>query len=345
MRLVKQLLYGTLFLAIIAAIVYGVFGNALRPTPTCFDNRRNQGESDVDCGGPCQACEVKSLRPIEVISKTVFHAGSGIGYAFELVNPNSGWAATEIPYQVILQDAFGGNTRAYSGVTFAYAGELKYVVQPFLPENFRNVASMQVELGQPVWKQGSDFEKPNVDAQDVRTAKNGTQLTVTGKLVNQLSITYDAPVVSAVVFNIRGDIIGASRTQLERLGPLETQNFTVLFPQELSLYTPRIAPSVQFPAAVFSGETGDEVRKLQGVLLELGFLQRDPTGFYDVLTQDAVRQLQSQNGLEANGEFDEATRQFVNSLLERSVQQPSQQELDTGVDASKTRVFVEVRRQ
>lgn len=41
-----------------AAIATAMFTiKAEQAEPTCFDNIQNQGEEDIDCGGPCQACK------------------------------------------------------------------------------------------------------------------------------------------------------------------------------------------------------------------------------------------------------------------------------------------------
>jgi len=37
-----------------------VFGE-IETTPTCFDNVKNQNETDVDCGGPCGLCEIETF--------------------------------------------------------------------------------------------------------------------------------------------------------------------------------------------------------------------------------------------------------------------------------------------
>jgi hypothetical protein len=38
---------------------------AVRPVPTCFDGKTNQGEEKTDCGGPCPSCAVVYEAPPE----------------------------------------------------------------------------------------------------------------------------------------------------------------------------------------------------------------------------------------------------------------------------------------
>lgn len=344
MRLTKQFVYGIGFLAIAGLIVWGVVSITYSPDPTCTDGKQNQKESDIDCGGPCVPCELKNLQPVQIISKKVFKAGDGLGYAFEVVNPNVSWAVREITYTVTLRDSFGKSVYTHGGKTFIYAGELKYITEPHLKLDIQSIASADVEFSRPEWKPKNEFEKPEVNAQDVRTVKSGDQVAVTGKLVNGLAVSYQHLRLIAVVFNRSGSVIGTSQTELDNIGSLETKQFSALFSKDLSMYVPSIQPQTQFMQTSIVGDTGPEVAKLQEMLLEFGFSQRDPTGFYDSVTQEAVRRMQQNNNLDPTGNFDEQTKEFVNGLLQNQVQQPSQQDLDTSVDASKTKVFVEIAR-
>lgn len=343
MRFTKQLIYSITFLIVGALIVWGIISVLYNPAPTCTDGKRNQGETDVDCGGPCGSCELRTLKHIQVQSKKIFRASDGFGYIFELINPNDQWAVQVISYKVTLNDSFKNPLYTYIGETFLYAGELKYIAEPFQRGNFQSIASMDVELGQPTWKSAQTFLKPDIQTQDIRTTKPLNQIMVTGKIMNNLSVLYRNPKITAIVFNRRGEVVGVGRTQLNELAELQTKDFAVPFAKELVLYTPSIQPSVQFFTTLKSGDIGTEVKKLQQTLLELGFLDRDPTGFYDGATQDAVRKMQENNNLNPTGEFDEPTREFVNGFLQNEVEQPSQEKLDTSVDASKTKVFVEVQ--
>jgi len=38
-------------------------GPGTEPEPSCYDNMQNQGEEDVDCGGPCDPCEEEKPEP------------------------------------------------------------------------------------------------------------------------------------------------------------------------------------------------------------------------------------------------------------------------------------------
>ena len=49
-RLLKQFLYGTFYLVILAAVGWGIYSFEFKPAPSCFDNQQNGGEGGVDLG-------------------------------------------------------------------------------------------------------------------------------------------------------------------------------------------------------------------------------------------------------------------------------------------------------
>ena len=68
----------TVLAIIFGALILGVFIYAqiqTKPTPSCFDKIKNQGEYDVDCGGPCLACKGHP-EPLNCSSDTRY-AGNG----------------------------------------------------------------------------------------------------------------------------------------------------------------------------------------------------------------------------------------------------------------------------
>ena len=70
------------------------------PTPTCSDGFQNQGETGVDCGGPCPACPSASaqdcLGGTAICSDVTFDGNSsGLGSVTDLDGTNSGCLSTE----------------------------------------------------------------------------------------------------------------------------------------------------------------------------------------------------------------------------------------------------------
>lgn len=104
-RLKKQIVYFLIFLSPFLVLTAIYFYKFLKPQPTCFDNIKNQGEIDVDCGGPCPPCEIKNLQPIvKYPVKSIIYPDGSSDFYFEIYNPNSDWGLRELGYYLIFYD-------------------------------------------------------------------------------------------------------------------------------------------------------------------------------------------------------------------------------------------------
>lgn len=344
MRLLKQLIYGFIFLIILALIIWWIVGLFYTPNPTCFDNSKNQGEEGVDCGGPCLSCAIKSLTPITVQNKYIIPVGNEVGIVVELVNKNIEWAAKSFDYTLTLKDQFGASIQAISGSSFIYAGELKNIVIPLISVNSTTVASVDMSIQSPQWVISDSFSKPNIEIQDTGTIYD-QGIVVQAKINNKDTQSFVNAQVLALVFNRAGTLVGASKTRIDSLPTFEPKQVRVIFSKELDLYQPSIAPNISFSRTLNPGDTGEDIKNLQSVLAEQGvYTTGTSTGFFDADTQSALKSFQQKNKLSPTGIFDEATRVFVNNLLTSETPQQNTQVKDTSVDASRTKVFVEASR-
>ncbi|KKU42980.1 MAG: hypothetical protein UX56_C0001G0015 [Candidatus Azambacteria bacterium GW2011_GWD2_46_48] len=82
-RTQKQVIIAIFFLGILF-FIGGGFYFAFRSPASCFDKIQNQGEEDIDCGGPCAtACEEKELKPLEIFFQRKFLRRGGEDKKFE----------------------------------------------------------------------------------------------------------------------------------------------------------------------------------------------------------------------------------------------------------------------
>ena len=133
-RRVKQVVYGILYLVIVGAIATGIYFLFLKPAPSCFDGIQDEGETGIDCGGPCaKLCIPSNIAPIVPLGAvTIFSPLAGhVTVLAELENTNTDFAANSFDYVVTLYGADGSSTVAnIPGSSFAYAAETKYLVVP-----------------------------------------------------------------------------------------------------------------------------------------------------------------------------------------------------------------------
>lgn len=343
MRSTKQIVFGLIFLVVIVVVVWGIYNAFLKPAPSCTDNIQNQGETGIDCGGPCIPCAIKTLKPIKVDFTQAFRTtDTTSGVAAEIYNPNPDWAAKSFDYQLDIKDQFGNILQSITGTSFIYGGELKYIVEPRFDLAIGKITSADLSITNPDWVSVNDYARPDVEIQNVRTDKTDT-IFVSGKVVNRSEIDFPETNVFAIVFNNSGKFVAASKTIVDTVPKFSSKDFKVSFASDLNLYQQPLQ-AFQFTRTLKVGDTGSDVTQLQLFLAEGGFLKRDPTGYFDDITSQAITGLQNSGGIPATGQLDDLTMQVLNAGLSAGITTSTPLQLETQVDPSNTKVFVEVKR-
>ena len=118
-RVGKQFKYGSMYVGILLLVFAGVYYGWLKPEPTCSDGVRNQGEEQVDCGGPCSTCREKHVgkqEPLRTYDAEFFLGGSdSIFFIGEVGNPNFDYGAKEFLYEFRLYDENGSSLNTFGG--------------------------------------------------------------------------------------------------------------------------------------------------------------------------------------------------------------------------------------
>ena len=117
-----------LTVALVLALVGGVWYFLVKPEPSCFDGKKNQDEVGVDCGGPCSKVCLTETSPLSILWARAFEISPGSYSAVAYVeNGNRRFGLPELPYEFILVDANGAELARVSGRTFANPQE-RFVV-------------------------------------------------------------------------------------------------------------------------------------------------------------------------------------------------------------------------
>lgn len=347
MRSIKRLGFGILFLIIISPIIWFIYGAYFQSAPTCFDNRKNGAETGIDCGGGCISCDIKNLSSIQASSDKIikFDLSDGFGIVAEIYNPNSAWAVKSFDAQLNLKDSLGNIVNSYSYKNlFIYAGELKYIVEPYIKENKDKIVSGEVIISNPVWVSIDEQKKPDIVDQEVKTAKDSS-IYVSGKIVNREGSSFQNINVIAILFNKSGEIITASKTLIDSVDKFSSREFKVNFSKDFELYEPITGIGDYLSKPLKKGDTGKDVKDLQELLKEFGILPIDKatTGFYDDETALGVSNLQIGLSLPSTGEYDEATVLAIRGILESNIPKVTKLQEQTSVDPTRTKVFIEVK--
>jgi len=342
-RLIKQIIYGAGYLTVFFFIIFTIYLFWFKPAPTCFDNKKNQGETGVDCGGPCPPCEIKTLIPIEYNWVKYFPADDQTIIVAEIKNLNQNWGADYFNYTFDIYGEGGVKIKSLTKDSFIYSGEIKYLFEP-VEINSKNINDVKISFSNINWRSITDFSKPDIQTRGIKTesiSQDGNKVLISGVITNNNAFKLSKIKIVGFLFNQNGTPISASKTELENIKAFEEKPFRINFPKNISLITtPTTTPLYNFSRDLTVGSKGEDVKKLQEFLKEQGVFNREITGYFDSATKNALIQYQKKVGISpASGYFGAKTRNYINSL------KPKTPQIDLSkVDPNKTKIYVEALR-
>ena len=238
-RFIKQLIFGVFYLILFSAIGYGLYFLAWRPASSCFDNRQNQGEEEIDCGGPCQPCALKNLKPIDIFSQPQLLEIDGQTGAlhFQLKNSNDA-GADRFSYSVDFYDAGGEKIQSLSNDSFIYARQVKTIVEAPIKIPVKAVARIQATVSGINWRLAEEFSRPNIQTRSVKVETVKDQVKITGLVLNNNDFKLSSVQVAVITTNNLGLNVSVSKTILKDLAPFEERAFTVFAPRAGQIIAP-----------------------------------------------------------------------------------------------------------
>lgn len=232
-RLRKQLIYAISFFALLALVIGGFYFRYLKPAPSCFDGVQNQNEEGVDCGGPCIACFLRTIKPLTLADRIlVLHPdASHASFLTQISNPNFDYAAKSFSYSFELLDAKGGVVQTFSGNSFIYGGEVKYILVPNLPLPSAKYVDVDLKTSGENWVPASEFAgPPQFNTAGAQTNISPDKVTVDGNIIDMDAAAFSRVTVVAIFRGTRNEVAGASQTEVKNLTPSVPQPFSVIHP-------------------------------------------------------------------------------------------------------------------
>jgi hypothetical protein len=233
-RLRKQLTYGLLFATFWILVIGGIYFLFLKPAPSCFDNIQNQGEGGIDCGGPCaKVCLPSNLKPLTLADRILILKPDALHISFltQVSNPNFTYAAKSFSYTFELLDAKGGVVQSFSGSSFIYAGEVKYILLPGLPLPQVPFVDADFKTSDEDWVPAGNFPgPPQFNTAGAQTSVLPKRVRVDGTVTNMEAVIFAKVTIIAVLRGNLGQVAGASETEVENLAPGSPQPFSIIHP-------------------------------------------------------------------------------------------------------------------
>lgn len=231
----RQLIYGSavlLFLILVIGIpVYNVFFNK---APSCFDNKLNQNETGVDCGGMCErACvlDVVSL-PVTVWSRAFLVTEGMYNLVAYVQNPNVEYVAEPTRYIFRVYDKDNVLIGVREGTADVPPTKTFPIFEQGFDTGYREPVSTFFSFIRSVpWKkyQGS---LPELEIADERITEASTGVRIDAVLINKTINQYMQIEVVAIVYDAEGNAMASSRTFVEKLEGSASAPLVFTWPKE-----------------------------------------------------------------------------------------------------------------
>ncbi len=237
LRTYKRFLIVALTLLVLGTpVLFFALKGIVSPESTCVDNIKNQDEEGIDCGGSCPfPCRViPKIDDVKTLRSFVVPAGNGLyDVIFDIKNPHSELGIPDLTYTVVLQDSGGEEIRKLTGKSFLLPGETAFVIIPAVRLD-RVPATVNPIFHDALWV------KPRIDPPALEVlnstfralpAGNTFSSEATGIVKNNSPYGFNAVVISILLFDNQGGIMGSITSEVNTLKSREARFFQVSWPE------------------------------------------------------------------------------------------------------------------
>ncbi len=210
--------------------------SAIRPEASCFDNRRNQNETGVDCGGVCGACRVSAqAQSLKIDESYVIDGVDGrVDAVTKITNPNHALGASRVRYALQLKDAQGNIVGERIGATFILPAETKYILEPGITIlDGAQVASADFSIKDVSWEGFDGYQEPRIVVLNKAYTVINTDTVysrVTGLVRNESEFDFASIRVNVVLKDDSGAPIAIHRTRLDAMDSGMERDFSLPWP-------------------------------------------------------------------------------------------------------------------
>jgi len=357
-RLTKQIIIALVFFALLTSIGGAIYF-VHRPAATCFDGRKNQGELDVDCGGPCIPCALKNNPPLSISQSPQFIYSANkkkVDIIFKISNTSMSWGVKNFAYKVAVLGK-SGEKQEFMEASFILPHEVKTFILSQLDVAFP-IAKVTVTIDPQTIVWAKPIEGVNLDAGDpfvlsnvkiihsqtkgytyqpynpnslnihtftktLRPGMSGTEVKYLQKVLALDSTIYPEKRVSGYY----GKLTEAAVKRFQKkYGIRTTGEVGKLTRAQLNeLYGRKPVTHYQnaytFTKTLKRGMRGQEVYNLQKVLHwdPRIYPEGEMSGYFGVLTERAVKRFQKKYGIRTTGQVGPQTRGKLNEIYAQHI--------------------------
>ena len=221
----RQLLYLLIPLVLAVGVFAFIYSRYVYTAPTCSDGVQNQGETGVDCGGPCSlVCQGQALEPIVLWAKSFQVTGNVWNAVAYVQNPNVNSSAKHQTYEFDLYDQSNGKIASRTGSIDIPKNKTFAVFEGGITTNGRVVKRTEFtfttgdssQVAPTSWFIDSTTE-PDIVISNNPIENASTAPKITGQITNPTLGTVGPVELVALIFDGQQNVLGASRTVVDSL--------------------------------------------------------------------------------------------------------------------------------
>ena len=211
----------------------------LKPAETCFDQKMNQNEQGIDCGGVCQKkCNLLPQFDLTVGEKGYVESGISGKYDLfgEVSNPNNDFGSGNFNYRFEIKDSSGIVLNQFSGRSFILPGEKKYLIATNVPVE-ATPGEITLTISEVKWEEFVNYEKPQLKIinRNYQETSGGISFSEAfGLLKNESPFDFSTIKINVILKDSVGRIVALNSTIINTVKTGESRDFKATWPSKFS---------------------------------------------------------------------------------------------------------------
>jgi hypothetical protein len=203
--------------------------------PTCFDNKQNQGEEGIDCGGPCKKQCLGEIKEPLVLWTKFFKIGQEKYDAIALIeNPNLFLGLPSVKYQFKLYDKDNALIVSKDGETFINPGETFPIFETNIAAGQRVPQRAFIELEKNLKWERIEKEKPQLVVSKKQFSNLPPFPRLDAVIDNKSISSLDNIFSVAILYDKEKNAMAVSATKIDNLQGGASGNISFTWPQPFS---------------------------------------------------------------------------------------------------------------
>lgn len=239
-RMIRRFVILFVFFSFNAILVLGIYFAFIKAPETCVDQKQNQNEEGIDCGGICtNACIVATVGQNIQVKEVAFVLGGEGRYDVlaKVFNPNENIGATSFRYVFELRDMGGAVLTSRSGTGYVLPQEIKSLIELNV-DSPATPGQVSLQITDVVWEQLSGYqEKPIVNIYQRRSnlvTDGFGYYEAYGLLSNESPYDFRSIIVKIILRDASGKPVALNTHRMDTVRAHESRDFKLVWPLSFS---------------------------------------------------------------------------------------------------------------